>query len=191
MTLEAIVARFGLWALFLGAGLEGETAVVTGGVLAHQGLLPWQGAVVAATSGSLLADQLLFAAGRRYRDRAFVRRMTARPAFARALSAFERRPVSFILAFRFLYGLRVVSPVAIGTSRVPFRLFLPLNALAAAVWATLFTFIGYRFGDGLAALLGRFKPGGGTVALIGAAAVAAALVAAWVLRRRARTRATA
>ena len=39
MTIEALVARYGVVAIFLGAGVEGEAAVVTGGVLAHQGLV--------------------------------------------------------------------------------------------------------------------------------------------------------
>lgn len=38
-----------------GAALEGETAVLTGGVLAHQGLLPLAGAMAAGAIGSFLS----------------------------------------------------------------------------------------------------------------------------------------
>ena len=35
MTLEALVQQYGLAALLLGAGIEGEAAVVADGLLAH------------------------------------------------------------------------------------------------------------------------------------------------------------
>jgi membrane protein DedA with SNARE-associated domain len=190
VSIEAVVARYGLAALFLGAGLEGETAVITGGLLAHEGLLSLPGAAACAVLGSFAADQLFFAAGRRYRDRPIVRNVMRRPAFARALRLLERRPVGFILAFRFVYGFRTVSPVAVGTSQVPTATFVPLNLLAATIWGLLFTGIGYLFGNGLADLLGRLKPsraelglgGGLTLVAVGLAALG---IAIWRWRRAA------
>ena len=81
-----------------------------------------------------------------------------KPAFARALGWLERYPIGFIFAFRFIYGLRTVSPVAIGTSRVEARLFLIVNAVAAVVWGVTFTTIGYLFGRQFEHLLHRFLP---------------------------------
>ena len=51
MAIEALIARYGLAAIFLGAGIEGETSVVAGGVLAHRHLLPLWGVWLAAASG--------------------------------------------------------------------------------------------------------------------------------------------
>lgn len=174
MTIEALVERFGLIALFIGAGVEGEATVITGGVLAHKQLLPLYGAALAASAGSFTADQLLFWIGRRQRDRQWVRRLAARPGFARALAALERHPAGFILAFRFLVGLRTISPLAIGTSQVRTTRFLALNALAAALWGPLFTGIGYLFGTALAEVFDRLRPlehgllvGGGVLLLLG------------------------
>jgi membrane protein DedA with SNARE-associated domain len=65
------------------------------------------------------------------------------------LDTLERHPTAFILGFRFLYGLRTVSPVAVGTSEVSQARFLALNALAATLWAALFTAIGYGIGGPL------------------------------------------
>lgn len=154
MAIEALIARYGLAAIFLGAGIEGETSVVAGGVLAHRHLLPLWAVWLAAASGSFVADQLFFAAGRYFRDHPRVRRMSARPAFAKALVTLERHPVLFVMGFRFLYGLRTVSPMAIGTSHIHTRTFFLLNALAAAIWAALFTGIGYGFGGGIERLFG-------------------------------------
>jgi membrane protein DedA with SNARE-associated domain len=158
MTIEAIIARWGVAAIFAGAMLEGETAVIAGGLIAHQGLIAWPLAIAAAALGSFLADQFFFAAGRRYRDRPFVRRWTHKRAFAKALQLLERYPSGFIFAFRFLYGFRTVSPIAIGTSRVPASTFLVINAVAAIVWATLFTALGYWFGEAVTEAAGRLRP---------------------------------
>ncbi|HEU0066341.1 MAG TPA: DedA family protein [Sphingomonas sp.] len=158
MSIEALVARYGLAALFVGAGVEGETVTVAGGMLAHRGLLPLPGAMIAAAAGSFVADQMFFAAGRHFRERPRVQRIAARPAFAKALAALERHPTGFIVAFRFLYGLRTISPIAIGTTRVSMRRFVVLNALAAAMWGVLFTGVGYLFGQGFERLMGRVRP---------------------------------
>ncbi len=155
LSIEALFARYGLVAIFLGAGLEGETAVVTGGVLAHQGLVPLWGAMAVAVAGSFVADQLLFAGGRRFRDSAFIRRIRARPAFAKSIDLLERHPRSFIFAYRFVYGVRTVSPVAIGTSRISQRLFVGVNLIAALVWGCGFSAIGSRRGTGIAEFVDR------------------------------------
>lgn len=171
MTIEALIARYGLGALLLGAGMEGETVVILGGIMVQRGTLPFAGAILAAAIGSFIADQLFFAAGRRFRDHPRVRRWSAKPAFARALTAFERHPTLFVFAFRFLYGLRTVSPVAIGTTRLPLARFMLLNGSAALLWATIFVSIGYWFGHGLSELIGRWLPSwqvlaGGGVAIL-------------------------
>ncbi|MEH3105852.1 MAG: hypothetical protein PGN09_00790 [Sphingomonas fennica] len=92
MAIEALLARYGLVAILIGAGLEGETAVVTGGLLAHRGLFPVWAAAAAAFAGSLAVDQALFFVGRRYRDAPRIARLRGRPAFARALGLIERHP---------------------------------------------------------------------------------------------------
>ncbi len=183
MTLAAIIARYGLLAVFAGAAIEGETAVMTGGLLVHQGLLPFLGTAAAATAGSFCADEAFFLLGRRFRDHPRVRRIAARPAFARALNMVERHPTGFVVAFRFLYGLRTVSPVAIGTSAISARRFVALNALAAVLWGLAFTGIGYVFGHGIELAFGRLRS---AAHIAGAVAVlaAATLALAWALRRR-------
>jgi membrane protein DedA with SNARE-associated domain len=183
MAIEAISARYGLAAIFGGAALEGETALVAGGLLAHQRLLPFVGVALAGAAGSFCADQLFFQLGRRCRDDPRVRRRAGRPAFARVLALLERHPIGFILSCRFLYGLRTVSPIAIGTSGVPVRSFVILNTLAATGWAFVFTAIGYGFGHGIEFAFGRLRSIEHVAVAIGAI-FAIMLVIAVVLRRR-------
>ena len=177
MSIESFIAQYGLAAIFLGAAFEGETSVVTGGLLAHQHLLPLVGSAVAAVTGSFFADQLFFFAGRHYRDTKRVRRIAEKPAFAKALDTLDRHPTIFILGFRFLYGLRTISPIAIGTSHIPARTFGVLNAISALVWGVLFTGIGYVFGDGLIELVDKFMPKQKLVGVAILVAVAALVIA--------------
>ena len=60
MTLEAVLSQYGFAALFLGAGIEGETVVVLGGVMVHRGLIAYPAAIAAAALGSFIADQIFF-----------------------------------------------------------------------------------------------------------------------------------
>jgi len=75
--------------------------------------------LLSATAGSGILDHLLFVAGRRFRSHRLVTRASEQPAFAKALRFIERYPISYILVFRFIFGLRVASPIAIGVSSVP------------------------------------------------------------------------
>jgi membrane protein DedA with SNARE-associated domain len=153
LALEALVARYGLWAILGGAGIEGEAVVITGGILAHRGLLPLWGVAIAAAVGSCIVDQLWFLAGRYFRDYRWVQSIAAKPAFARVLSILERHPTRFIFSFRFIYGLRTVSPIAIGASAVPAKRFVLINMVAAAIWGPLMAVIGYSFGKAIDPLL--------------------------------------
>ncbi|NJC33326.1 membrane protein DedA with SNARE-associated domain [Sphingomonas jejuensis] len=183
MDLEQLVARWGLLALLIGAGVEGETVVVLGGISVSRELLAPVPAVLAAATGSFIADQLFFAIGRRSRSAGIVVRAQRRAAFARILRTLERRPVAFIFAFRFLWGLRTISPIAIGTSAVPTRLFVMVNAAAALCWATLFVTLGAVFGEALGSAIGEFAPLEHSFA-IGIAAILAIAATYWVVRRR-------
>ncbi len=165
----------------VGAGVEGEAVVITGGVLAHRGLLPLVGAMAATAIGSFTADQLLFFIGRRFRDSGWVRKLHARPGFARAVDLIERYPRGFIFAFRFIYGLRTISPIAIGTTRVEIRTYLFVNGLSAIFWGVTFTSIGYLFGHALEALLGKLLTTTHIAIAIGAIVITALLI--WLLRR--------
>ena len=104
--MEEFLTQYGPIGVFLGSAFEGQTAVVVGGLLARQHLLPLWVVLACATAGSGLMDHLLFVAGRRFRAHRFVVRAAQQPAFARALRFIERYPVSYILTFRFIFGLR-------------------------------------------------------------------------------------
>ncbi len=186
MTLDSLIASYGVWALGLGAGVEGETVVILGGVMVHKGLLSFVPAVAAAAIGSFIADQLFFTLGRRFRHHRFVRKTQQRAVFARALAAFDRHPTLFVFSFRFIYGLRTVSPLAIGTTSLPAGRFLAVNAIAAIVWSITFVTVGFLFGQSVERLFGRFR--GIEYLLLPVVGAAAAITLAIHLVRRRRDR---
>jgi membrane protein DedA with SNARE-associated domain len=140
------LATLGPFAIAFGAAVEGQTAVVAGGIMARQHILSPAVVVLAAALGSGIIDYLLFVLGRSFRHTRWVQKTAAKPAFDKALQLIERRPAGFILSFRFLYGLRAAGPVAVGVSSVSTRKFAILNAVAAAIWAGAFVALGYAFG---------------------------------------------
>ncbi|MBN9031911.1 MAG: hypothetical protein BGO05_25510 [Rhizobiales bacterium 63-7] len=157
MTLSQLLTDYGAIAVFLGAAFEGETAAFLGGVLAHRGLVAYWQVALAAAGGSFAADQILFLAGRYASRLSFVRRFTAAPAMSRVTSWMETYPNAFIFAFRFIYGIRTVSPVAIGLSKVSGERFVAINLLAAICWGVSITAIGYVFGSAVEQMLGRLR----------------------------------
>jgi membrane protein DedA with SNARE-associated domain len=155
--IENLLREYGAIGVFLGAAFEGQTAVIAGGFLAHLELMPLWLVTASACSGSYLIDQGLFLAGRRFRNNSFVVRTSQTPAFAKALRFFARYPVSYIIAFRFIVGLRLASPIAIGVSDMGTWRFTALNLLSAAIWAGTFSLLGYWFGHTFQAWFGQIK----------------------------------
>jgi membrane protein DedA with SNARE-associated domain len=187
--MEQFLVTYGAIGIFLGAAFEGQTAVIIGGLLARQNLISLWVALLSATAGSALIDHLLFVIGRRFRSSRLVIRMAAKPAFLKALGLIERFPVTFMISFRFIYGLRAVGPVAIGISTISTTMFTLLNILSAVIWASVFTAVGYLFGQALEQAMGRTTPLQRTllaVAVLVIAVGAFTLIRRTLARRRAR-----
>ncbi len=184
-SLEHLISQYGVLAVFLGAAFEGETAVFLGGVFAHRHFMSWWEAATAAAIGSFAADQAWFFAGRYANRLALVQRFLKTDAAQKVSQLLEAHPTGFILAFRFIYGMRTVSPIAIGLSSVPALRFVILNFIAAVVWAVLITSIGYLFGNAVEMLFGRLRLH--LHMLIAIAAIAVILAAlAYLIRRQIR-----
>lgn len=186
MTFADLLTEYGAIGVFFGAAFEGETAAFLGGVLAHRHLVAYWQVALAAAGGSFVADQLLFLAGRHAGRLAFVRRFTASPAMSRVTSWLETYPNAFIFAFRFIYGIRTVSPVAIGLSAVSGKRFVAINLIAAICWGISITAIGYVFGSAVEQILGRLRLHQHLLIAV-AFGLAAVILFALAVRRRTRT----
>jgi membrane protein DedA with SNARE-associated domain len=186
MSFETLVDKLGLLFLFVGSGTEGEAVAVAGGALAHRGILPLWQAGLAVFGGSLAQGQLLFLAGRCLRETTWVRRVTTKPAYGRVAKGLARHPIKLALSFRFLFGLRSLTPLVLGTSTVAALRFALLNVVGALIWATVFVGLGYVFGTGIERLFGRLPFHIHLTAVVACAVVL--LIGIWLWRRLKRSR---
>ncbi len=182
--IEAFIAAWGYWAVFLGTFVEGETILSVAGFAAHQRLLSPVGVWAAATLGALSADQLVFHLARRNRTHPRVLRALSSGVGRAAMDTVVRHPDRFALMFRFLFGFRIVGPVVIALAGMRPGRFLACNAAAAVVWAALWTGVGFLFGHAVVRVLGELRHAEHRA---GAALLLAAVVAGivWTMRRRA------
>lgn len=183
--LYALIAEYGYLAILVGTFLEGETVLILGGFAAHQNYLDLPWVILCAFVGSLCGDQLFFVIGRRHSQALLFRFPAWQSQVLRANRLLDRYRVALILSFRFLYGLRTVTPFVIGMSNVRTLYFILLNAVSASIWATLFGLLGYLFGGALEILLGNIR----RFEILAAAAIAVIGLALWAVyfyRRRPR-----
>ena len=61
----------------------------------------------------------------------------------RAFKLLHRWDIWFILSFRFIWGIRTISPIVIGSSGITPQRFTPLNLAAALVWTLISCIGGY------------------------------------------------
>ena len=157
MSPESLIQTYGYWAILVGTFFEGETILILGGFAAHRGYLDFPWVILAAFAGTLCGDQLFFFLGRWYSPTTLIRRPSWKGRLDKAQRLLERFKTPLILGFRFLYGLRTVTPFAIGMSTVPTAQFVFLNALGALVWAMAVGTGGYLFGNALEGIIGNIK----------------------------------
>jgi len=157
MNWQLIIGSYGYFAILVGTFLEGETILILGGFAAHLGYLSLPWVILVAFIGTLSGDQLFFYLGRSHSG--FV--LDKHPAWQRRLDQvqrlFERYQTLLILGFRFLYGLRTVTPFVLGRSGVSPRYFFLLNTLSALVWSVVVGIGGYLFGNFLKLIMGDIR----------------------------------
>ncbi|HCU05979.1 MAG TPA: hypothetical protein DIC42_00100 [Holosporales bacterium] len=141
------IKDWGYLAVFLGALVEGESIILTASALAYAGFLNIYIVAVVAFFSTIFAEQTCYLIGRHYGPGLFDRLPRLKPAANKAFSILKRIDVWFILTCRFIYGIRTVSPLVIGAAQIPIKKFIPLNILAAAIWASISCAGGYYLGE--------------------------------------------
>jgi membrane protein DedA with SNARE-associated domain len=156
MNPENLIQHYGAAAIFLGGMVGGPILVTLGGYFAHQHLIaPWI-CFLSAWAGSSLANQALFLVGRRFTSHSAVLRAADRPAAKAALNFIGRHPISYIFLYRFIMGIRSISPLMLGVSNgISTAKFGLLNVIGATLWAGAFTALGYLSGGAIAGVVAR------------------------------------
>jgi membrane protein DedA with SNARE-associated domain len=157
MDLGLLFQQHGYAFTFLGSLIEGEVVLVLAGLGAHRGYLALWWVILLGAAGGFVAGEALFWIGRRYGDRIFARF----PRFARARVRVDamllRQSRLAIGAVRVMYGLRILGPLAIGTSSISARNFALSNAIASLLWSAAWSIAGFTVGEALTRLFENFK----------------------------------
>jgi membrane protein DedA with SNARE-associated domain len=117
--------------------------LLLGGYAAHRGYLELPWVIAAAFVAAVASDQLYFHLSRRHGARMLARRPRLKARVDRALNLVQRHDTLTVFAMRFLWGLRIALPVAIGMSTMSARRFLALNLVAAALWSCVVGVVGF------------------------------------------------
>jgi len=141
--MEEIIREWGYLAVLLGSMVEGESVILTAGFLAHEGYLSLYKIIMISFAGSVFADQALYYVGRYYGEPILNRYPKLRARSDRAFRLLRRYGTVYILSFRFIYGIRTLSPIVIGVAGITPLRYAVLNVIAAAIWAVLSCCAGY------------------------------------------------
>ena len=149
MSLSHFLSEYGYLAVFIGSVLEGETILLLSGIASHLGYMSLSLTVLCAAAGGTCGDQFFFFVGRRYGASVLVRFPRLAPHVGKVAALIEKHDTGLIVGVRFMYGLRIAGPLAIGMSTVPTMRFIGFNLLGAMIWATVIVGLGYLFGHTL------------------------------------------
>jgi membrane protein DedA with SNARE-associated domain len=147
--LEVILAQYGLVAVFIGTFLEGEIVVIASGVLASLGFLSLPLVFITVIAGTFLGDQFFFFLGRKKGTEFLEKRGRKhwRKRAEKVHNLIHTHHYKILFGYRFLYGLRIPTLFAIGTSEISTKKFVTVNIINSIIWSVLFIFGGYFFGD--------------------------------------------
>lgn len=143
MALSSLLQQYGYLAVFVGSLAEGESILLLGGFAAHRGYLELPWVIATAFAAGVISDQMYFQFGRRHGARILRRRPKLGAKIETALRLIERRGTLIVLGMRFMWGLRIALPMAIGMSGMNAGRYFRLDLLAAAIWSMLFASLGY------------------------------------------------
>jgi membrane protein DedA with SNARE-associated domain len=132
-------------AIFVGTFLFGETVVPAGIVLAAAGAVPVPALLGLCMLGTLASDLVWFFFGQRLVH--FARRWrTLQTRYERAMEAMERvddgKKFYYLLFYKFVYGIRIVTIVYTSLRRIPLRRFLLLDAIGTAAYMSILIGVG-------------------------------------------------
>ncbi|HET6151391.1 MAG TPA: DedA family protein [Marmoricola sp.] len=137
-------------AIFIGFVIPGETAAVLAGVGAGIGNVPLPAALAVIIIAAIVGDSVGYEVGRTWFAPALQRFRFLdkhRPRIDSAQDFLRRRGGAAVFLGRFTAFFRAMMPALAGASLMPYRRFLPWNALGGVVWGSVYVTLGYLAGN--------------------------------------------
>jgi membrane-associated protein len=171
-------------ALFAGFVIPGETAAVLGGVLASRGSVNLGIMIGVVVVAAIVGDSVGYEVGHYFGSRLMqLRPLRAHQHRLQHAQDFVRdhgAPAVFL--GRFVAFFRATVPGLAGMSHMPYRRFLPWNAVGGLMWGSGFVLLGWLAGNSFA----RIEKTAGLVSAIVVAAVVVVALVIWAVRRHRR-----
>ncbi len=135
----------------LGLFMPGESLVLLSGFLAGRGVFDLDALIVMISAAAIGGDSIGFELGR-HLGRDWLLRYgkwfgVRESALQKTESYFARHGGKSVFASHFLHLLRALMPFMAGASRMAYWRFLFPNAIGCILWASVFTLLGYFFGE--------------------------------------------
>ena len=155
--IEGVLFQLGYLGLAIGAFLEGEVIVILAGLLAHAHYLSLTLVIIVSIVATFAGDQFFFYLGKHKSEWIF----NLFPKFAKRVDIAKEQvhlhQNKIMATFRFLYGLRIATLIALGASGVSHKKFVVWNIFNSIIWSFLFSFGGYYFGTAFETYVTGFK----------------------------------
>ncbi|MFE1316122.1 DedA family protein [Kitasatospora phosalacinea] len=168
--------------------VPGQTILVLAAVYAGAGQLSLPVLLLVAVLAAVAGDALAYVIGRTgglafvHRWGRYVRLTPER--MERAEAFFRRRGGLVVTGARFVDGLRQTNGLIAGTTEMPWRRFMLANAVGAALWAGVWTAVGYFAGSNIDTLYRQAVRYQVLLFAVVAALLLLLAVRTWLRRRR-------
>lgn len=142
--------------VFLGSLIEGEAIILSASALAYMGHLNIYKIMCIAFCGTWFADQALYMIGRAKGKVIFEYFPKLQKPAQKGFELLRKWDAGFIIACRFIYGIRITSCMVVGAAGIEPRRFIPLNILSAIIWTLVSCTAGYLLGPIVVAFFENF-----------------------------------
>ncbi|MEK8090255.1 DedA family protein [Thermithiobacillus plumbiphilus] len=155
--LHDFLQQHGYLLLFLGVLAEGEAILALAGALAHAGHMDLIKVILTAWVASSIVEQGLFLVGHHYGPRLLERFPRLQRNAPKARQVIARYGDLAAVLFRFMYGVRTVAVLLLGSQGYPRLRFAIINLPASLLWSAVIAGLGYLFSASLKLLLSRIQ----------------------------------
>lgn len=155
--LTELIKEYGYIILFLWSILEGELGLIMAGLLSHSGDMNLYIAILVGGCGGFAGDQIYFYIGRFNKGYIREKLKSQKRKFALAKVLLDKYGWPIVFAQRYMYGLRTVIPMSIGTTDFNAKKFALINFISAIVWASVTIYPVYYFGEEILAMIDHLK----------------------------------
>ncbi|CAD7286580.1 MULTISPECIES: DedA family protein [Campylobacter] len=142
-----LLKEYGYIILFIWCMMEGEMALIMGGILSHSGDMNLGLAIFIAGLGGFAGDQVYFYIGRYNKNYITTKLHSQRRKFAIAHMLLKKYGWPIIFVQRYMYGFRTVIPMSIGVTRYSSKKFAFINLISAWCWAAITIIPAWYLGD--------------------------------------------